>query len=173
MSTNNEVVKLLEKRWSSCKYKPEYDQMLLDHLSKGLSFMSFDTPEGVAYSTLRKWCDRFPSFGQAREIGEKRRLQLLEKEGIKMVKGGNVVAWKFLMGEYGVVERSEVHVTSDSPHMQVPAGIRYARLQKLKELHQKVKMQEEQKALAQNTPKINEVELVRSEPIEDDFMEGL
>jgi len=166
---DNETVALLEKRWSSCKYKPEYDQMLLDHLSKGLSFMSFDVPGGVAYSTLRKWCERFPSFAQAREIGEKKRLQLLEQEGIKMVKGGNVVAWKFLMNQHGMVERSEVHVSSDSPHMQVPAGVRYMRLQKLKELHQKVKMEEEQ--LKKTVPPILEAELSRSEI--DSDLEGL
>lgn len=162
---NSETIALLEKRWSSCKYKPEYDQLLLDHLSKGLSFSSFDVPGGVAYSTLRKWCERFPSFAQAREIGEKRRLQLLETEGIKMVKGGNVVAWKFLMNQHGVVEKSEVHVSSDSPHMQVPAGIRYARIQKLKELHQKVSMEEAN--LKKVSAPIIESELSRTEAIDE------
>ena len=42
------------------------------------------------------------SFQEAREIGEKARLQLLEHEGMKMVKGGNVVAWKFNRKYLGV-----------------------------------------------------------------------
>jgi hypothetical protein len=139
-------IALLEKRWSNCKYKPEYDQLLLNHLSKGLSFMSFDVPGGVAYSTLRTWCKRFPSFAQAREIGEKKRLQLLEGEGIKMVKGGNAVVWKTLMSQYGLAEKVEVnHNVGDSPHMAVPASLRYMRLQKLKELHQRVSLEESKK----------------------------
>ena len=138
-------IALLEKRWSNCKYRPEYDQMLLDHLSKGLSFTSFDVPGGVAYTTLRQWCKRFPSFAQAREIGEKKRLMLLESEGIKMVKDGNAVVWKALMGQYGLTETVEVnHTVGESPHMQVPASIRYMRLQKLKELHQRVSLEQEE-----------------------------
>lgn len=133
-----EEISLLEQRWSNCKYRPEYDQMLLDHLSKGLSFMSFDVPGGVAYATLKKWCKRFPSFAQAREIGEKKRLMLLEKEGIKMVKGGNAVVWKTLISGFGVVEKTEqTHTVGESPHNLVPDSIRYQRLQALKELHQR------------------------------------
>ena len=136
---DQETVALLEKKWSCCKYEPEFDQMLVEHLSKGLSFMSFNVAGGVAYNTLRVWCKRFPSFAQAREIGEKARLKMLEEEGVKMVKGGNVVAWKFMMNQHGVHEKVEVQNTiSISPHMQLPPSQRYARLQKLKELHQRV-----------------------------------
>lgn len=141
MTTQREI-SILEQRWSNCKYKPEYDQMLLDHLSKGYSFTSFDVPGGVAYNTLKVWCKRFPSFAQAREIGEKRKLKILEDEGLKMVKSGNVVAWKFMMNQHGVSEKVEVE-HSVSPHMQVDPSVRYARLQKLKELHQKTKAREE------------------------------
>ena len=161
-------IALLEKRWSNCKYKPEYDQMLLDHLSKGLSFMSFDVPGGVAYQTLVQWCKRFPSFAQAREIGEKRRLLLLEDEGIKMVKGGNAVVWKTLMSQYGLAEKVEVqHSGSVSPHMQVPASIRYSRLQKLKELHQRVSLEQEQNRKVESP--VEPVELERGVDLDELF----
>ena len=140
---DTEELRMLETRWSSCKYLPEYDQQLIDHLSAGYSFMSFTAGEGAAYSTLIRWCKRFPSFQEAREIGEKARLMLLESEGLKMVKGGNVVAWKFMMNQMGQHETTEVKKSvevSISPHMQVSAPIRYQRLQKLKELHQRVTM---------------------------------
>lgn len=145
MPTQEEIV-LLSQRWSSCKYKPEYDDLLLLHLSKGLSFMSFDVAAGVAYKTLVSWTKRFPSFAQAREIGEKAKLRLLEEEGIKMVRGGNVIAWKFLMVQQGASDRKEVTVNhtgnvSLSPHMQVDPSIRYTRLQKIKELHQRVTLE--------------------------------
>ena len=148
MATREEI-SILEQRWSSCKYKPEFDKMLQDHLSKGLSFLSFNIPGGVSYSTLITWTKRFPSFAQAREIGEKHKLQLLEEEGIKMVKGGNVIAWKFLMNQLGHSETRTIDIktthtgnVSISPHMQVPASIRYTRLQKIKELHQRVSLEE-------------------------------
>ena len=139
---------LLEQQWSSCKYEPEYAQMLLEHLTKGLSFTSFNVPGGVSYSTLRNWCKRFPEFAQAREIGEKARLQLLEEEGIKMVRAGNVVAWKFLMNQLGLTESLNVtHSNPEdgippNPHSSVPDSVRYARLQRLKELDEKVRAKE-------------------------------
>ena len=142
-----EEMKMLEQRWTSCKYKPEYDDALIEHLSKGYSFMSFSVDNGVSYRTLINWCKRFPSFQEAREIGEKNRLMLLEEEGLKMVRGGNVVAWKFMMNQLGLRESTEVKHqhegnVSISPHMQVNAPVRYARLQKLKELNQRVRLEE-------------------------------
>lgn len=137
---SNEDIALLEKRWSSSKYKPEFADRLKEHLGKGLSMTSFNVPGGVSYNTLMNWCKRFPEFAQAREVGEKSRLLLLETEGIKMVKAGNVVAWKFLMNQHGVHETKEVNVNhSVSPLVNgVPDTIRYQRQQRLKELHQKV-----------------------------------
>lgn len=160
MSTDNHTVALLERKWSSCKYKEEYAEQLQEHLSKGLSFQSFNVPGGVSYNTLINWTKRFPAFAQAREIGEKARLQMLEEEGIKMVKSGNVVAWKHLMQQQQMGEKDPNAVDStpsgESPHMQVPASIRYVRLQKLKELHQKVKLEQER------------VEAIEAEVVESD-----
>lgn len=161
--TRDEIA-MLEKRWSSCKYKPEYDQLLLDHLSSGLSISSFDTPDGVSYVTVLAWIKRFPSFAQAREIGDKARLAMLETEGIKMIKGGNVVAWKFLMNQHGQHETIEVQ-SSGSPIMNVNASVRYARLQKLKELHQRVTLENERVELIEEPVTID---LKRSEALEDD-----
>ena len=160
--TRDEIA-MLEKRWSSCKYKPEYDQLLLDHLSSGLSISSFDTPEGVSYVTVLAWIKRFPSFAQSREIGDKARLAMLEEEGIKMVKGGNVVAWKFLMNQHGQHETIEVQ---SSPIMNVNASVRYVRLQKLKELHQRVTLENEKAASLPAPAEI--IELKRTEALEDD-----
>jgi len=134
-------VALLEKTWSSSKYKPEFADQLQKHLAKGLSMGSFNVPGGVSYNTLMNWIKRFPAFSEARDMGEKSRLELLEVEGIKMVKAGNVVAWKFMMSQHGVVDApKEVNVNHNvSPMLGgIPDTIRYARQQRLKELHQKV-----------------------------------
>lgn len=138
----------IERTWSTTKYKDEFPELLQAHLEKGLSFFSFNVPGGVTTATLTNWTKRHPAFAHAREVGEKARLQLLEEEGIKMVKGGNVVAWKFMMNQHGIHEKVEhSHNHSLSPHMQVAPTIRYARLQKLKELHQRVTIEEQQKTI--------------------------
>lgn len=132
---------LLEKTWSSSKYKPEFAEQLQNHLGLGLSMGSFNVPGGVSYNTLMNWCKRYPAFAQAREMGEKSRLELLEVEGVKMVKAGNVVAWKFMMAQHGMADApKEININhSVSPLIAgVPDTIRYARQQRLKELHQKV-----------------------------------
>jgi len=89
-------------------YKPQYDQMLLKHLSKGLSFACFEV--GVTTNTMNAWIRRHPSFALARELGEKKRLQLLEAAGIKMIIEGSAVAWKFMMQDYGMTEKLEISV---------------------------------------------------------------
>jgi beta-galactosidase GanA len=143
-----EEIALLEQRWSNCLYKPEYNQALIDHLSAGYSFTSFSVDQGVSYCTLLNWCKRFPAFQEAREIGEKGRLKMLEAEGLKMVKGGNVVAWKFMMNQSGVVEKTEVKHSHQgnvffTSQLKINAPERYARLQKLKELNKRVKVENE------------------------------
>ena len=155
---------LLEKTWSSSKYKPEFSEQLQRHLAKGLSMGSFNVPGGVSYNTLMNWIRRYPAFAQAREMGEKSRLELLEVEGIKMVKAGNVVAWKFMMSQHGMVDApKEVNINHTiSPMLGgIPDTIRYARQQRLKELHQKV--------MAGGTVGVIDVEPEE----EDDDLEGL
>jgi hypothetical protein len=147
-----EDFKLLEQKWSRCKYKPEYNQQLIDHLREGLSFSSFTAGTGTAYSTLLEWCKRFPAFQESREIGEKSRLQMLEKEGLKMVRGGNVVAWKFMMNQMGQHETTKVETSVEhtfATNHQAAAPIRFKRLQKLTAMNKRVKLEEE---MAEATP---------------------
>jgi len=143
---SQEDFKILESKWSRCKYLPKYDQMLIEHLTSGLSFASFTVGTGTSYSTLLEWCKRFPSFMEAREIGEKARLQMLEREGLKMVKGGNVVAWKFMMNQMGMHETTAVHKTiehSITANPNIAAPIRHKRLQRLVEMNKRIKLEEE------------------------------
>jgi hypothetical protein len=166
--TTKQQISLLEQTWSSCKYRKEYPQMLLDHLSKGLSYSSFDVPGGVSYSTLREWERRFPAFAQAREIGEKKKLKLLEEIGLKLCRDGNASVWKFFMHQHGLseapLEVNHNHSTgqSTSPHMAVPPEIRHYRLQKIKELHQIATKRMEREKDAREKLK---VELTRDETV--------
>lgn len=123
--------------------------MLKKHLSKGYSLASFAAKINVTYPTLHNWAKRFPEFAHAREIGEAARLQMLEWEGIKMIKDGNVTAWKFMMNQMGISETTQVNHNhsgnvSVSPHSRVNAPARFARLQKLKELNKRVSLEETQ-----------------------------
>ena len=51
------------------KYKPEYDQMLIDHMASGLSFESFAGLIHVCDDTLREWEKVHPSFSASKKIG--------------------------------------------------------------------------------------------------------
>lgn len=90
-----EEIEFYEPTNENSKYDPSYDDQLMKHLAKGLSFHSFDV--GVSSKTMRQWLKKHPSFALARERGEKKRLQLLEAAGMKMIVEGNAVAWKFMM----------------------------------------------------------------------------
>jgi hypothetical protein len=102
---------------------------------------------------------------EAREIGTKARLQLLEKEGMKMVKGGNVVAWKFMMNQMGQHETTRVETKvehSIAPNIHINSPQRHKRLQRLVEMNKRVKLEEE---IAAGT------EVIEAEIIDDlDFL---
>lgn len=49
------------------KYKKEYTDLLIKHMSEGLSFESFAGLIGVARSTLYDWVDTIPEFAAAKE----------------------------------------------------------------------------------------------------------
>jgi hypothetical protein len=51
-------------------YRPEYCQMLIDHMSSGLSFESFGGRIDVARRTLYEWEKAFPEFLHAKEVGQ-------------------------------------------------------------------------------------------------------
>lgn len=48
------------------KYKPEYCELLIDHMSKGLSFESFAGVVGTCKQTIYNWTEEFPAFLDAK-----------------------------------------------------------------------------------------------------------
>jgi hypothetical protein len=50
-------------------YKPEYDEMLVEHMSQGFSFESFAGLVSVCRATVYNWCDLYPSFLDAKNLG--------------------------------------------------------------------------------------------------------
>ena len=63
-------------------YKPEYCDMLIQHMSQGLSFDTFGAAVGVSKKVLRAWLDAEPDFRDAREIGDSYLLLFWERMGV-------------------------------------------------------------------------------------------
>lgn len=72
---------------SPTDYREEYDQMLIDHSSKGLSFASFGAQANVSEQTLYNWLKKFPSFAKAKELADQKRLEFWEDLGVKLATG--------------------------------------------------------------------------------------
>jgi hypothetical protein len=83
------------------KFKKEYCNMLIDHMANGYSFQSFAGEIGVAIKTLYSWCDLYPEFLHAKEIGRAKGLnydeKLLTKGALGSVRGYNFNAHKWKM----------------------------------------------------------------------------
>jgi len=81
------------------KYKPEYCQMLIDHMAEGLSFDAFAGKLGLERKTLYNWAKRYPEFKEAKQIGWDKNLFFWEKVGIDgilgRIKNFNAVAYIF------------------------------------------------------------------------------
>jgi hypothetical protein len=50
------------------KYKPEYCQALIDHMSNGDCFLSFCAKIGIARGNAYEWVKLYPEFKEAKEI---------------------------------------------------------------------------------------------------------
>lgn len=50
-------------------YKPEYCEMLIEHMESGLSFESFAGAVDVTRKTVYNWCESHPEFLHAKEKG--------------------------------------------------------------------------------------------------------
>lgn len=71
----------------SYKYKPEFCQLLIEHMSKGLSFETFGAEINVVRSTLYKWCDDFPEFKDAKDIAFQKAQLFFEKRLVVKISG--------------------------------------------------------------------------------------
>jgi hypothetical protein len=63
------------------KYDTKYDQMLIDHMSEGLSFESFAGVIGMTKDTIYNWLRQYESFADAKKIGTQKSLLFWEKLG--------------------------------------------------------------------------------------------
>lgn len=65
------------------KYKPEYCNLLIEHMAAGLSFESFGAVVECSKQTIYDWLDAQPEFLDAKKIGTAKSLLFWEKLGIR------------------------------------------------------------------------------------------
>lgn len=69
------------------KYKPEYCEMLIEHMKTGLSFETFATVVGAGRETIYEWARVHPEFSDAKTKGFEENLAFWEKAGISGMLG--------------------------------------------------------------------------------------
>ena len=69
------------------KYKPEFCEMLVEHMTLGYSFESFAADANVNQDTLINWSKNHPEFMEAKRLGYSKCLKFWEKIGIAGVLG--------------------------------------------------------------------------------------
>jgi hypothetical protein len=83
------------------KYKEEYCDMLIEHMTQGMSFESFAGVIGTHDETLRNWAAKYPEFFAAKKIGYAKNQIFWEKLGLAgaagKVPGFNSASWIFNM----------------------------------------------------------------------------
>lgn len=81
MTDKNEITE--GKVGRETDYKPEFCQMLIEHMSEGLSFKSFGGIVSVCKDTLYEWVKVHKQFSDSKDIGHLKSMLFYEKVGKK------------------------------------------------------------------------------------------
>ena len=82
------------------KYRPEYCEMIIEHMAQGLSKEAFAGVVGVTVQTFYNWTEAHPEFLEAVKEGEAKCRVFWEKLGMEGARGSdefNATAWIFNM----------------------------------------------------------------------------
>lgn len=71
------------------KYKPEYCEILVEHLSSGLFYQSFAGIVNVSIDTLYEWEKVHPAFSEAKKIGTAKAHLFWDRFGHDTLTSGN------------------------------------------------------------------------------------
>ncbi len=113
------------------KYKPEFCQMLIDHMAQGFSFESFvkpiyfynkelgDPKPFVNRDTLYHWCTLFEDFSDAKKVGRGLQIHRFEQIGLDMATGviekGNATAFVWASKNMiGWTDKHEITASEDN-----------------------------------------------------------
>jgi len=100
------------------KYKPEYCDMLIEHMRGGYSATSFAGVVGVAVSTIWQWVSDNEDFSAAKKRGEALLELFYIKMGMDLARGmytnGNATAWIYLTKNLiKWTDRTDLKITGD------------------------------------------------------------
>jgi hypothetical protein len=112
MEYKNDKYRDWGKRGSAYSYK--YPELLIEHMSKGGSLVSFRAAYKIPESTFFKWLREKPEFAEARDIGRDLSQAFWEKIGLGLATDqikGNASAWIFTMkNRFKWVDNTNVNV---------------------------------------------------------------
>ena len=99
------------------KYKQEYCDALIEHMSRGLSVEAFCGVISIHKDTFYEWIKRHDEFADAKKIGICKSQYFWEVLGIQgasgRIKDFNVGSWIFNMkNRFGWTDRKDVALTS-------------------------------------------------------------
>lgn len=113
------------------KYKPEYPEMLEEHMASGLSFESFAGLVSVDRETIYTWTEKHPKFLDAKKTGIEKGRLFYERIGIEGMwkqkdydDDGNIISdrqlnttnWIFQMkNRYDWRDKTEVSTEEEKP----------------------------------------------------------
>ena len=94
------------------KYRPEYCEMIIEHMAEGLSKEAFAGVIGVHKETIYNWAEANPEFSDAIKTGEVKSRLFWEKLGMAGASGSdefNATAWIFNMkNRFGWRDKQEI-----------------------------------------------------------------
>lgn len=110
------------------KYRPEYPQMLADHLKQGFSFKAFGGVVYVTEATLHVWAKTHQEFGEAKDRYKLAGLYILEKMGFDAANGDiekfQAVPWIFMLkNRYGWVDKQEIKTVHEHHFVEMRKAI--------------------------------------------------
>lgn len=102
------------------KYRPEYCEMIIEHMAKGLSKEAFAGVIGIHKETIYNWAEANSEFSDAIKIGEAKCRVFWEQAGIDgmmgNIEGFNAASWVFnLKNRFGWRDRQEVTGENGAP----------------------------------------------------------
>ncbi len=68
-------------------YKPEYCDLLVEHMANGSSFGTFACVVGCCRNTLYEWVRAYPQFSSAKDVGSARAYGWWERLGVGALQG--------------------------------------------------------------------------------------
>jgi hypothetical protein len=112
------------------QYKKEFCEMVIAHMSEGLSVSAFAGVCGVSRTTIYNWVGQHADFKAATEIGLSKSLLFWERLGVMLATGaikGNPTTWAINMHNRFKEDWKQVHNPEEGNKQEVKISVAYER----------------------------------------------